>query len=82
MGLRTYKRQIAKARLQVIGAGNVNKKMSKKNPEGVPTWKLMLSGKTGQEAHRAQMNLGKLIKAKDDSKRRISKRKIRKVETA
>lgn len=78
MGIRSVKRQIAKARLTVMGVGNVNKKLKLKK-DGVPNWKKALYGKTGEEAHRAQMNLGHLIKARDKSRKTISKRKIRKV---
>lgn len=78
MGLRAYKRQIARARMTIMGVGNVNKKMKLKKYD-IPNWKRALYGKTGDEAHRAQMNLGQLIKARDESRKTISKRKIRKV---
>ena len=78
MGLRNIKRQIAKARMSVMGVGNVNRKMKLKK-DNVPNWKRALYGKTGEEAHRAQMNLGRLLKAREDAKKSITKRKIRKV---
>ena len=80
MGLRNIKRQIAKARMTVMGVGNVNRKMKLKKDD-IPNWKRALYGKTGEEAHRAQMNLGRLLKAREESKKTISKRKIRKVES-
>ena len=83
MGLRNVKRQIAKARLTVMGVGNVNRKLrKKKDPTDrteLPNWKKALYGKTGEEAHRAQMNLGKLIKAKEQGKAVTSRRKVKKV---
>ena len=60
--MRKYKRQIAKARLTIMGVGNVNRKMNK-NREGVPLWRAVLTGDFGKKAERAQMNFGKLIKA-------------------
>lgn len=79
MGIRSVKRQIAKARLMVMGVGNINRKMSMTNASGVPAWKRALYGKSGEEAHKAQMNHGRLLKAKEESKKTVAKRKIRKV---
>lgn len=62
------------AGMAVMGVGSVNKKMKLKKDD-IPNWKRAL----GEEAHRAQMNLGQLIKARDESRKTISKRKIRKV---
>lgn len=73
MGLRKAKRQIAKARLTAMGVGNVNRKMSRRKEDGVPNWRKAIEGKTGEDAHRIQMNYGKLKKA-----RRVN-RKIEKV---
>lgn len=81
MGLRNVKRQIAKARMAATGVGNVNKKLSLKKGN-IPNWKRALYGRTGEQAHKAQMNLGRLLKARDESRKTIAKRKIRKVETA
>ena len=41
MGMRKYKRQIAKAVLTDAGVGNVNRKMSKEH-DGVKLWRLTL----------------------------------------
>ena len=83
MGIRRIKRQIAKARLQAMGVGNINSKMSKKKDpkdrDEMPNWKKALYGKTGSEAHRVQMNLGRLKKAKDKAKKEVSRRKIKRV---
>ena len=83
MGLRNVKRQIAKARLTVMGVGNVNRKLKKKKDptdrNEFPNWKKALYGKTGEEAHRAQMNLGKLLKAKEQGKAVVNRRKVKKV---
>lgn len=84
MALRRIERQIAKARLAAMGVGNVNRKMSKKNdPKDrteLPNWKKALYGKTGEEAHRIQMNLGKLKKAQKQGREVRALRKIRKVQ--
>lgn len=39
MGMRKYKRQIAKARLAAVGVGNVNRKMGRVK-DGVKVWRL------------------------------------------
>lgn len=65
--------------MAVMGVGNVNKKLKRKDAEGVPNWKKVLYGKIGEEAHRAQMNHGRLLKAKEESKKTLAKRKLRKV---
>ena len=78
MGVRSAQRQIAKARLKVMGVGNINRKLSVKK-DGVPAWKRALFGKSGEKARRAQMNLGRLLKAREESKKSMAKRKIRKV---
>ena len=78
MGVRSIKRQIAKARMRVMGVGNVNSMMSTEEGE-TQHWKSVLYGKTGEEAHKAQMNLGKLIKARDEGKKAVKKRKLKKV---
>lgn len=80
MGIRSVKKQIAKARMAAGGVGNINSKMSMKYSRGVPGWRRATEGNTGEEARRVQMNLGRLIKAKDEAKKTIAKRKIRKVE--
>ena len=79
MGIRSAKRQVAKARMEIMGVGNVNAKMGVVR-DGVPNWKRALYGKTGQAAWKAQMNHGRLLKAKDEARKTLAKRKIRKVE--
>lgn len=78
MGLRNVKRQIAKARMMATGVGNVNKKL-RLVKDGMPNLKRALYGKTGEQAHRAQMNLGHLINAQAQGKAVRAKRKIKKV---
>ena len=78
MGLRNVKRQIAKARMMATGVGNVNKKL-RLVKGGMPNWKRALYGKTGEQAHRAQMNLGRLLKAQEQGRAVRAKRKIKKV---
>ena len=83
MGSRKAKRQVAKARLTAMGVGNVNKKMAlRKDPKDrteLPNWKKALYGKTGQDAERAQMNLGKLLKARKENRDIVRRRKLKKV---
>ena len=42
MGLRKYKRQIAREVMTTAGVGNVNKKMSKTNKDGAKIWRKAL----------------------------------------
>ena len=79
MGLRSVKRQIARARLTVMGVGNVNKKMRRKNVDGVRNWVLAITGKTGESAHKAQLMDGLKRKQREDVRKSLNKRKIRKV---
>lgn len=51
--MRKYKRQIARARLTVLGVGNVNRKMGNKR-DGVPLWRAVLTGDFGKQALKAQ----------------------------
>lgn len=45
MGMRKYKRQIAKAHLRAVGVGNVNRKMGMET-DGVKVWRLALDDST------------------------------------
>lgn len=48
MGMRKYKREIARQRMRTVGVGNVNKKMGK-IVRGVSAWRLALKpGKRAQ----------------------------------
>ena len=42
MGLRKYKREIARQAMRAADVGNVNRKMSRRNSEGVPFWRAVL----------------------------------------
>lgn len=42
MGLRKYKREIARQNMIAAGVGNVNRKMSKRNSDGLPFWRGVL----------------------------------------
>lgn len=75
MGLRSQKRQIARARMTAAGVGNVNKKFSYKSSDGLPNWEKALYGKSGQAAEKALVMEGMKKKHKDIVKRR----KIKKV---
>ena len=86
MGLRSIKRQIAKARLAAMGVGNVNRKLARKRGKDgkqdkteTPNWKKALYGKTGAEAERAQMIEGRRLKQKAAAAKSIKVRKVKKV---
>ena len=53
MGLRKYKREIAKARMKALGVDRVNKRMGVVN-QGVVNWKRALYGDSGEAGRRAQ----------------------------
>ena len=78
MGIRSIKRQIARARMAVAGVGNVNRKMSYKDASGVKNWRKAL----GKKAHDAQIADGRRRKQKEEAQKSIAKRRIRKVEKA
>ena len=75
MGFRGLKRQIAKARMAVAGVGNVNRKMSYKDASGVKNWRKAL----GKQAHDAQMADGRRRKQKEEARKSMSKRRLKKV---
>ena len=62
-----------------MGVGNVNKKMRRKNVDGVRNWVLAITGKTGDSAHKAQLMDGLKRKQRDSVKDSMKKRKVRKV---
>jgi hypothetical protein len=53
MGLRKYQRQIAKARMRIIGFEHINKNFSAKNTDGVPNWRLALIDRKAKQAQLA-----------------------------
>ena len=59
MGLRKYKRQIAKDVMTTAGVGNVNRKMKLKGEDGVPNWRKALT----KQAETAQIRKRKAKKA-------------------
>ena len=69
--MRKLKRQIAKARLNAMGVGNVNRKMSRRK-DGLPLWRAVTEGKSGRDARRVQMNFGKLMKAKREERKKTA----------
>ena len=75
MGIRSLKRQIARARMTIMGVGNVNRKMSYKDGHGVPNWRKAL----GKKAHDAQMADGRRRKAAAGIRKSMKKRVLRKV---
>lgn len=71
--MRKYRRQIAKARLKALGADRVNRKLGIVR-NGLPLWRVLTEGKTGQEAEAVQ--IGTAIAPK---KARKLRRKVEKV---
>ena len=61
MGIRSIKRQIAKARMKIVGIDRVNRRMGASNAEGVKNWRLAL---TDESAHRKQIAYSKKRKLK------------------
>ena len=55
MGTRSIKRQIAKARLKILGNEQINRKLSDRNSEGIQNWRVALKD---ERAHRAQIAYG------------------------
>ena len=78
MNIRSIKRQIAKARIKALGGERINKNFGI-DREGIPTWKRALYGKSGKAAYKAQMNLGKLILAREHGRKVTSRRKLKRV---
>ena len=64
MGTRSIERQIAKARMKVVGVDRVNRRMGASNSEGMKNWRLALMD---ENAHRKQIAYG--MKAKRKLKR-------------
>ena len=55
MGMRKYQREIARNRIRVTGAGNVNRKMGAMNKEGVPLWRRIIFGDLAKDAEAFQL---------------------------
>lgn len=51
--MRKYLLQIAKERLKALGVGNVNKKLARKNKDGVPLWRAVLTGEFAKDGRDA-----------------------------
>ena len=79
MGLRKHKREIARARLTLLGVGNVNRKFSNVSRDGLRNWEKALYGDSGAAAHKAQLMDGLKRKQKEQAAKSLKKRKIRKV---
>lgn len=62
--MRKYLRNIAKARLKVLGAEKVNRKMGKRNSKGNPLWKEVLFGEYAKAAEAKQKSQGVRAKRK------------------
>ena len=57
MGMRKYRRQVAKARLRALGIDRVNRRMGWVQ-DGIVNWRRALTGETGEAARKAQMKVG------------------------
>ena len=79
MGLRKQRREIAKARMAVIGLDRINKRMSYISSDGLPNWRKAITGDSGKSAHKAQLMDGLKRKQREDARKSLAKRKIRKV---
>ena len=77
--MRKYQRAIAKERMRILGVGNINKKLHLKGEDGVSNWRRVLFGKSGKDAHDAQMQNGHRIKQAKDARKSIAKRQLKKV---
>ena len=53
MGLRSIKRQIAKARMKIVGFEHINKNLDAMNSDGVKNWRLALTDKKAEQAQTA-----------------------------
>lgn len=62
MGLRKYKRTIAKDRMRALGIDRVNRRFARVQ-DGVANWRRALTGETGEAAEKAQMKVGNALQA-------------------
>ena len=77
MGLRKYKRQIAKARMAAAGVGNVNRAMRRKhNMLDIPNWRRALT----KEGEKAQLEQARKIKERKMIEKTMKTRKLRRIE--
>ena len=79
MGLRSIKRQIARGRMAAMGLDRINKRLSYMSSDGLPNWRKALEGESGEAAHKAQLMAGLKIKQREDARKSMKKRKVRKV---
>ena len=60
MGVRKYKRTIAKERMRALGIDRVNKRFGRVQ-DGLSNWRRALTGETGEAAEKAQMKVGNAL---------------------
>lgn len=72
MGMRKYKRQVAKDRMAALGIDRVNRRFATVQ-DGLPNWRRALTGDTGISALKAQVRAGMIAAS-------MRKRKITKIE--
>ena len=79
MNIRTIKRNIAKGRLSCMGMGNVNKKFSMIGKDGRKVWVAALTGATGRDAERYQLNAGRRKIEHDKRTKQLARRVLKRV---
>lgn len=79
MGLRKQRREIAKARMKVLGFEGINKRLSYVSQDGLPNWRKAITGDSGKAAQKAQLMDGLKRKQRDEARKSIAKRKVKKV---
>ena len=62
MGLRKYKREIARQAMRAADVGNVNRKMSRRNSEGLPFWRAVLEELRNAPKRQKQQNVNRKIR--------------------
>ena len=62
MGMRKYRRQVAKDRMRALGIDRVNRRFGRVQ-DGLSNWRRALTGETGEAAEKAQMKVGNALQA-------------------
>ena len=62
MGLRKYKREIARQAMRAADVGNVNRKMSRRNSKGLPFWRAVLEELRNAPKRQKRQNVNRKIR--------------------
>ena len=62
-----------------MGFERINKRLSYVSQDGLPNWRKAITGDSGKAAHKAQLMDGMKRKQREDARKSLAKRKIRKV---